>query len=93
MDVGDFLEFERTFHGHRELRAAAQEQCVVLLGEQLGDFLDGAVHGQGFAQTGWQTTQLFDQGGLDALCQGAANLAQGQGQQQQANQLGGECLG
>jgi hypothetical protein len=42
VDVGDFLELERTFHRHRVLRATAEEQGVVLVGEQLGDFLDGA---------------------------------------------------
>jgi hypothetical protein len=32
VDVGDFLEFERSFHGDGILRAAPQEQGVMLLG-------------------------------------------------------------
>ncbi|MNP25624.1 hypothetical protein D3C76_1184410 [compost metagenome] len=66
---------------------------MVLLGEQLGDFFHGAVHGQGFAQASRQATQFFHQLGLDAFTQGAAHLAQGQRQQQQPHQLRGERLG
>ena len=40
-----------------------------------------------------QATQFFDQGGFDAFGQCAANLAQGQRQQQQADQLSGEGFG
>lgn len=38
MDIGNFLELQRAFQGHRELRATAEEQGVVLLGEQLETF-------------------------------------------------------
>ncbi len=93
VDVRDFLEFQRAFHRHRVLRATAEEQGVVFVGKQFGDFFYGAVHGQGFAQAGWQAAQFFDQSGFDAFGEGAANLAQGQGQQQQAHKLGGEGFG
>ncbi|MNJ16897.1 hypothetical protein D3C77_111670 [compost metagenome] len=93
VDVGDFLELQGTFHCHRELSATAEEQGVVLVGEQLGGFLDDCIHRQGFTQTGRQATQFFDQFGFDTGFQGATHLAQGQGQQHQRHQLGGECLG
>ncbi|MCY1450320.1 hypothetical protein D9M71_671170 [compost metagenome] len=66
---------------------------MVLVGEQLGDFLYRAVHRQRFAQAGRQAAQLFHQLGFDAGFQGTAHLAQGQGQEHQRNQLGGERFG
>ncbi|MNT92473.1 hypothetical protein D3C72_2337640 [compost metagenome] len=66
---------------------------MVLVGEQLSSLLDGAVHGQRFAQTGRQAAQLFDQFSFDTGLQCATHLAQGQGQQHQRDQLGGECFG
>ncbi|MNM61388.1 hypothetical protein D3C81_726880 [compost metagenome] len=93
MDVGDFLELERSFHRHRELRATTEEQGVVLVGEQLSGFLDDDIHGQRFAQTCRQAAQFFDQFSFDTGLQRATHLAQGQGQQHQRDQLGGECFG
>ncbi|MNF02947.1 hypothetical protein D3C80_2021780 [compost metagenome] len=66
---------------------------MVLVGEQLGGLLDDRIHGQGFAQAGWQATQFFHQLGLDTGGQGTTHLAQGQGQQHQRHQLGGERFG
>ena len=93
MDVGDFLELERTFHRHRILGAATEEQRVVLLDEMLGDLLHRRVHRQRLAQPRGQAPQLFDQRGLDTRRQAVVHLAQGKGQQHQPDQLGSEGLG
>ncbi len=93
VDVGDFLELERPLHGHRVLGTATEEQRVALLGEQRGHLFHGLVHRQRLLQVARQTPQRLDQLRLDASGQGAAHLADGQGQQQQADQLGGERLG
>ena len=36
MDVGDFLEFEGTFHSHGILHTTPEEQRMLLVDEMLG---------------------------------------------------------
>ncbi len=76
VNVGDLLELQRPFHRHRELRATPQEQGVILLGEQFGNFLHGRVHGQRFTQACRQAAQLFNQFCFHASAQRALDLPQ-----------------
>ena len=40
VNIGDFLEFQRAFHGKREIRVAAKIKHMVHLGDFMGNFLD-----------------------------------------------------
>ena len=44
MNVGDFLELERPFHGNRILIPTPEEQTVVLIGKVFCQRLDCTVH-------------------------------------------------
>ena len=47
VNVRDFLELERAFHGDGGQCAAAQEQCVLLVGEPLGEIMNDRIQRQG----------------------------------------------
>ena len=47
VDIGDFLELERTLHGDRIVNATAQEQGVLALNESPRHALDRRVKQQG----------------------------------------------
>ena len=82
MDVGNFLELERAFHGDREHLAAAEIEHVRRFAERLGDALDLGLGGKGGTHRGRQANQgvhqfLFgrgvdlatgDTGGDDQTC-------------------------
>ena len=92
MNVGDLLELECPFHGHRILGAPAQEEGVVLVREGLGQLLDAVVQFQYlFHQTG-QAFQLLHQPSL-GLRAHAETAPQHHHQHHHGHQLGGEGLG
>ena len=58
MDVGNFLELQRTFHRDRKLRAAAEEQGVLLVAEALGELLDVGIERECVAHGAGQRLEL-----------------------------------
>ncbi|MNJ33041.1 hypothetical protein D3C77_277200 [compost metagenome] len=93
VDVADFLQLQRTFHGQGEHRAAAQEQDVARLGQVQGQGVDAGVHLQRLGDQAGRLEQGLDQFGLLGGVDAAARHARRDGQRQQGGDLGGEGLG
>ena len=93
MNVGDFLQLQRAFHGDRVVDAAAQEQRVVALRELLRPHLDLRFDVQHALQRHRQVAQGMQQFLFTLARQAAAHLGQHHGQQRQRRQLRGEGLG
>src|SRR6478736_2909072 len=58
VDVGDFLELERALHRHRPVRAAAEEQRVLLVDEVFAHRPNGRVELERLADQHWQMLEL-----------------------------------
>jgi len=92
VDVGDLLELERAFEGDGELFAPAEEQGAGFVGELFGDVFDRLIQGEDLLDAPWQGVELLDEIAFLRLGE-AASSAQGDGEQQQGDELGGEGLG
>ena len=91
VNIGDFLEFERPFHGYRVLDTAAEKQRVVLLDEAVRQLLERRIDPERLPYQLRQFAQALDQGGL-ALGLQSAQTAENQRQHQKGRKLRGEGL-
>ena len=92
MDIGDLLQLERPFHGHRILRPPAEEQGVVLVGKLLGQSFDDGIEAKHLFDASRQALQLPHQSRL-FLPGHTVTPPEGDHQQHQCHQLGSERLG
>ena len=72
MNVGDFLEFERAFHGNRIMASPTKEQCILLHRKVSGPFADLWLEFEDFGKRNGQMTQGLQFRCLKLLRQTAA---------------------
>src|SRR6185312_12228239 len=92
VDVGNFLELERAFHGHRVLCAATEKQRMAFVHEGLREFRDLRSELQRVIELAWQAVKLGNELG-QPVGGDAPHTRQLQYQQGQCSELGGEGLG
>ena len=93
MDIADFLELERAFHGQREHGAPAEEQDIGGPRQLMRHIAHAVFHLQGLGDQAGRLEQGLDQSGLLVRADPATRHAGGDRQRQQAGDLGGEGLG
>src|ERR1700683_1132004 len=91
MNIGDFLQLERTLHGDRIERAAAEEEGGMLVGEALGELLNHAIERESLVDERRQLNETRYKPAL-ALAVGAIVLGKRNHEHPQSGQLRGECL-
>ena len=93
VDVRDFLELQRAFHGDRVMVAAPEEERIRLHGEALGPGADLRLEFEHVADRRRQVAQRAQFLGLHRFAQTSAQLGDDQRQQVERGELRGEGLG
>ena len=90
VDVADFFQLQRAFHGDGVMHATAQEQGVFLAGKTISPCHDLRLQSQHSRDSSRQVAQGFQVVAFLLLIQVTFDLSQCDGQQEQGGQLGGE---
>ena len=93
MDIGDFLEFQRTLQRHRIIVSAAQVEEIARIGKDFGDIGDFAVVLQNLLDLFRNMLKLVHQLRAALVRHGSQLLCQAERQQEQGRHLRRKSLG
>ena len=87
MDIGDFLQFQRSFHSHCIIQTTTNDESIFSVRIFLCNFSDPCIHLQHFFRSCGQFMQFFHCCLECGFCHRAANLCKMQGDQIQDGNL------